>query len=284
MASLPSYPPSITHPAHTHNLSLIAAHDFLSTFLHLSTLEPAYRPDSTLSERGPQANSSAGNPNLTLHHLGRIKLGLEGTHLGVENLDEGLFGKKVPAAKEQRDRGQKRKYEDRNATASSAAKVPKVTSTINEEGSPVLEAQEPVNQQSTVGQGWQDREDFELAQDDEDVDMNNAQRDPAADLNDAGGMVLDTQTGRMINVAEEAEREDGVVEEIRTGDALDARRQELQDEKSLTKAEKAERKRLKAERRKKEKKTANVDKAKGEGGSPVKAKKKKKTNIEGNQD
>ncbi len=178
MALLNAYPPSVHHPSASKPLDITSAHAMLSTFLQLANLDPAYRPDSTLSERGPESNSSAGNPNLTLHHLNRIKLGLEGRNLGVEDLEAGIFGKRK--ASEGRDGGaKKRKWQDRDsATGSGRVGVPKVVSTVEEDGNVALTAQNTDTQETAAnGQGWQDREDFELAQDDGDVDLNNAQRE-----------------------------------------------------------------------------------------------------------
>jgi hypothetical protein len=307
MASFTSYPPIVHHPSASRPLSYPAAHEILSTFLHLANLDPAYRPDSTLTERGPQSNSSAGNPNLTLHHLNRIKLGLEGTNLGIEDLGADFFGqKKRVATTEDRERGaenKKRKWQDRDAvTTPVRAVVPEVISTVEEDVEAAVTAQNTNNARdaTAAGQGWQDREDFELAQDDEDVDVNNAQRDPAAaEMEEMPDEILEGKTGRMINVDEELEMEDGAAEIVRAADVIDK-----QEEKSnavsraLSKEEKAERKWLKQQRAKEDRVTAKKVKSKEEHGEPSrlakaqnkeseetsllkKKKKQKKSKVEG---
>ncbi len=212
MASHNAYPPSVQHPSASQPVNITSAHTILSTFLQLANLDPAYRPDSTLSERGPESNSSAGNPNLTLHHLNRIKLGLEGSNLGVEDLLEtDIFGKrKAPDGREGGTK--KRKWQDRDSAAPPArAGVPKVVSTAKEDVDAVLTAQDTDAQEiatAATGQGWQDREDFELAQDDGDVDLNNAQRDPAAggaDIDGKGEEIMDWDDGGMITMQDELE-------------------------------------------------------------------------------
>ncbi|KAI9871353.1 MAG: hypothetical protein M1823_008473, partial [Watsoniomyces obsoletus] len=54
----------------------------LSTFLALAENNPAYRPDSTLTEGGPISSSSAASANLTLAHLQRVLDGMEGKRVG----------------------------------------------------------------------------------------------------------------------------------------------------------------------------------------------------------
>ena len=81
-------PTSVQHS--TTRLTHREAHTFLTTFLSRAENDAAYRPDSTLSERGPLALSSASTPNLTLAHLKRIVLGIEGRRVGggVKNAGE----------------------------------------------------------------------------------------------------------------------------------------------------------------------------------------------------
>jgi hypothetical protein len=97
MLSQPPPPPHITHS--THRLTHAEAHAFLTTFLQTSTTDPSYRPDATLSSRGPISSSagpsaplplspsdspeaSLGESNLTLANLRRIALGLSGVRVG----------------------------------------------------------------------------------------------------------------------------------------------------------------------------------------------------------
>ncbi|KIW82880.1 hypothetical protein Z517_02123 [Fonsecaea pedrosoi CBS 271.37] len=79
-AGLTPLPTSVHHS--TTRLTHYHAHSFLSEFLDRAENDAAYRPDSTLTERGPQALSSGSTPNLTLSHLKRILSGMEGKRIG----------------------------------------------------------------------------------------------------------------------------------------------------------------------------------------------------------
>ncbi|EXJ59410.1 uncharacterized protein A1O5_12291 [Cladophialophora psammophila CBS 110553] len=79
-AGLTPLPTSVQHS--TTRLTHSQAHSFLSAFLDRAENDAAYRPDSTLTERGPQALSSGSTPNLTLSHLKRILSGMEGKRIG----------------------------------------------------------------------------------------------------------------------------------------------------------------------------------------------------------
>lgn len=178
-----TYPPSVLHPSSSKPLDISSTHTFLANFLRLANLDPAYRPDSTLSDHGPQSNSSSGNLNLILHHLNRIKLGLEGKHLGAETLAAGHFGESKTMETTEVTAVKKRKWHDRDAGITPVGTgIPEVISFAGDSVDVVLTAQDSsLDMQKVVeGDGWQDREDFELAQDDADVDVNNAQRDPTA--------------------------------------------------------------------------------------------------------
>lgn len=274
MASFNAYPPFVHHPSAAQPLDITTAHSMLSTFLQLANLDPAYRPDSILSERGPEANSSAGNPNLTLHHLNRIKLGLEGANLGAEDLEAGSFGNR--RATEDRDNGaKKRKWQNRDSDAPPVwAGITKVVSTAEEDVGAVLTAQHADAEQAAAatGQGWQDREDFELAQDDGDVGSNNAQRDPAAGNADVEGRreeIMDWDIGEMVTMQDELEDGDSAVEVSRPGTMVAAHPENktknqplLVRDRPLTEMEKEERRRLKKIRSNKEKKTASTRKTK----------------------
>ena len=259
MSSLNAYPPSVHHPSSSKPVSTHTALNILTTFLHLANLDPAYRPDSTLSERGPESNSSPGNPNLTLHHLNRIKLGLEGTNLGADDLDAEFFGRgKKSVDGKDGEEGKKRKWSDRDKVMAPVRPgIPKVISTAEEDVDAVMtlegdDATAPV----ANGKGWQDREDFELAQDDGEVDVNNAQRDPAAavDTEGIGESIIEGETGRLINIHEEVEQEDKGLSMISAPNGFKApleHREREQDtpapkaQRPLTREEKVERKRLK---------------------------------------
>ncbi|ERF75400.1 hypothetical protein EPUS_00193 [Endocarpon pusillum Z07020] len=278
MASFSAYPPFVHHPSAPQPLDVTTAHTMLSTFLQLANLDPAYRPDSILSERGPESNSSAGNPNLTLHHLNRIKLGLEGVNLGVEDLEAGGFGNR--RATGDRDSGaKKRKWQNRDSDVPPPVRAgsAKVVSTADEDVDAVLTAQHADAEQAqaaaaATGQGWQDREDFELAQDDGDVDLNNAQRDPAAgsaDVEGKGEEIMDWDTGQMVTMPDELEDGGSAVEVTRPGAMVDAHPENQERnqppmvrDRPLTEMEKEERKRLKKIRSDNEKKTATTRKPK----------------------
>src|SRR5271154_430544 len=89
MAGYTPLPPTILHS--TNPITHAEAHSLLSAFLERANNDAAYRPDSTLTEHGPQSTSTATKSDLTLHHLNRIKLGLEGKALGVEDLENGFL-------------------------------------------------------------------------------------------------------------------------------------------------------------------------------------------------
>lgn len=271
MASFNAYPPVVVHATSSRPVDISAAHDILHSFLQLADLDPAYRPDSTLSERGPEANSSSGNPNLTLHHLNRIKLGLEGINLGVEDIDAGFFGERNARSTRQGE-GERGKWQDQDSRNTPfTAGPPKVMSTADEDGDIVLTAQDANERDGVDGEGWQDPQDFELAQDDQDVDGNNAERDPAAPGMKGMGEedMIEAKTGRLIHLNEDLGREEGRVETVgpevlnhaqsteeeRRGPAAETKR-------PLTREEKEERKKLKRIRSKEEKPTARMAKAK----------------------
>lgn len=268
-----AYPPSVHHPSASIPLDSTSAHTMLTTFLQLADLDPAYRPDSTLSERGPESNSSAGNPNLTLHHLNRIKLGLEGRNLGVEGLEAGIFGKRKTI--EVRDGGaKKRKWQDQDSVTGGSGRVgvPKVVSTAEEGVDAALTAQNTDAEEiAASGEGWQDREDFELAQDDGDVDLNNAQRDPATggeDVEGRGDEIMEWDIGGMITMQDllhEGVPAVGSITPGATADALPENQEKNQPSqvgnRPLTEMGKKERKRLKKVRSDKEKKTARRERA-----------------------
>ncbi|ETI26922.1 hypothetical protein G647_10021 [Cladophialophora carrionii CBS 160.54] len=88
-AGLTPLPPYVHHS--TTRLTHRQAHTMLASFLDRAENDAAYRPDSTLTERGPQALSSSSTPNLTLSHLKRILKGIEGERVGgglLKALDE----------------------------------------------------------------------------------------------------------------------------------------------------------------------------------------------------
>ena len=154
------HPPFIRHsenPISTEN-----AASFLTAFLQHSNIDPSYRPDSTLSEGGPQSTSTAANPSLVLYELQRVKKGLEGKVVrgdfstrtwgkrGTEGEGDGeRVGKKTKKTGQERvrDGGRKSKAQDAAAIAAASAVTPAV-----------------------ADEDWQDKEDFELEQEVEEGD------------------------------------------------------------------------------------------------------------------
>lgn len=270
MASLNAYPPYILHSSSVQRLDFTSAHTILHTFLDLANLDPAYRPDSTLTERGPEANSSSGNPNLTLHHLNRIKLALQGVNLGVEDIDAGFFGD-GEASVPREGWGTKHKWQDRDAaTTSVKASIPQIISTAEEDGEEdgedvVTAVNADARENGCMEEDWQDRRVFELAQSDHGVDENTAQRDPAAvDMDDMGQEVVEGEMGGMVNLNDDLDSHDGrTVEIVRADDFIDAQQAEEQNSgptveggRAFTQRDKEERKRLKSIRSKETKRTA----------------------------
>jgi hypothetical protein len=236
-------PPTIHHSSTpvTHR----TAHTILSSFLSLAELDPSLRPDSVLTERGPTSSSSAANPNLTLAHLGRIKTGMEGkrskTATGDADYDflrqDGSRKRKFGSGDEK-----PRKEKDKNALDNSLQTI----EDWRDAGEPALVSTSTAHGEE---EEWQDREDYELAQDDDEVDVGNALRNAGT-----GGEDVEETVGT-----------EGVDGEIVDGRTTDAKRREEEeemakkDEKGVVQksvVDKAERKRLKREKSKKEKKTA----------------------------
>lgn len=187
-------PPAITHSSTP--LTHSEAYDFLSTFLTIADLDPSLRPDSVLTERGPTSSSSTANPNLTLTHLGRIKLGMEGKRSAGSGTDlDGFL----------RVGGKRKRADDRPKTANGAAEGKrKATHALqdvvviqdgHDEGDLAITA--------TEYEGGQDREDYDLAQQDEEVDVGNSRRNNNNNTLSNGGEV---------DVEETVGVEDGFVE------------------------------------------------------------------------
>ena len=232
MAGFTPLPPSLTHT--TTRLTHLQTHTFLSSFLATAENEAAYRPDSTLSERGPVATSTGGSAALTLGNLKRILKGLEGKRVGGAHLkvdlDEGAGGK-----------GKKRRRDDMNdgeGVEKRRRQEERGFEVEVEDGEAVIRAEENASE----GSGWQDQAAFELEQDDENVDALNEERDTGANLEQPG------------NEQEEQEMMEVGVEG--TGKKVDARRKEASSvvkEKSII--DKNKRKEDKKARRKEEKRT-----------------------------
>ena len=160
-------PPSKVHTRT--RLTHAQAHDQLSHFLQRAEIDPAYRPDSILTDQGPVSGSAGGTPNLTLHHLQRILLGMEGKKVGGS--EEFLGG-------ETRGVG-KRSYREENGEQRPGKRQrvrEKMVEQVDGTGEIVVE---------TTGENegdWQDKEDFELEQGEDEVDVHTVDRDVGAGL------------------------------------------------------------------------------------------------------
>ncbi len=243
MAGLNPLPPSHVHS--TSRLTHAQAHIFLSSFLAQTEIDASYRPDSTLTERGPQAVSTGSNPNLTLHHLKRILQGIEGKRI-ISNLNlEAELPSSTSAAGDldqpTSTRPSKRPYDGGpdNATSRKNAKASRqVYEVIDPQAGPADDSDGPAIAAATAAadlDDWQDKETYALAQTEGNLDLTAEDRHPGADLDQP---------------ANEAEEQDLVNIEI-------------EGEERTSKKDKDERKRLKKMRRKEEKsKNADVKRKK----------------------
>lgn len=227
MAGLTPLPPTITHT--TTRLTHREAHDFLDTFLSRAEIDAAYRPDSTLAERGPQALSTGSSPNLTLHHLKRILLGIEGKRVGKQVLEqegEGAFDERElglrnskrargydgydDEGEEQDTNGGKRRSKPYTTGLDIEIDAedgdgPALVAHPNISSSPHLHANHENNDD------WQEKETYDLAQSSEGLELTNEDRHPGADLAQPGN--------------EEEEQDFVAIEDERTGELVDPRNQ-----------------------------------------------------------
>lgn len=271
MAGLNPLPPTITHT--TTRLTHLEAHSFLSTFLSCAEVDAAYRPDSTLAERGPQALSTGSSPNLTLHHLKRILLGIEGKRVGKAVFeqegeqqaegDEGYDGFEARTTKRARgdDEQGGRRSKPYNSSAvdvdvdaedsDGPALVAHPHGHPNNSSSPNLRT----NTGNDEDDDWQEKGTYDLAQSTDGLELTNEDRHPGADLEQP---------------VDEAEEQDLVaVEDERTGERVDPRdygRSHAGKGKGDAAVDKEERKRLKKLNSKAEKSKREEDrKKKGKG-------------------
>ena len=175
MAAFTPLPPHVIHTdtsiSHAEAVTLLAA------FLDRAQNEPAYRPDSHLTESGPVSSSTNTRSDLTLHHLNRIKLGIEGKRLGPDTLEGQTGSGLIEFANVEK---KKRKRD--------ASGVLNSSSTLNLDASsppqsPLKPRKGALETGTSTPKDWQDKSAYEQAQTDSDVDVNNAQHDPAgADL------------------------------------------------------------------------------------------------------
>jgi hypothetical protein len=240
-------PPTIHHSSEP--VTHLSAYAILSSFLSVAELDPSLRPDSVLSERGPTSSSSAANPNLTLAHLGRIAKGMRGERVGGGADDDlndvGLEGNLWGARKRKRTEQQPETPREGKGGLGAATQDVEIVEDGPDAGEPALVSTSLAQDED----GWQDRENYDLAQDDDEVDVGNAQRnlgvgtgvEEPIGIEEPKGEVVDTRVADPRTTGEEREEEERgriVVHE--------------------NKVDKAERKRLKKERSKKEKKTARA--------------------------
>ncbi|EXJ79373.1 hypothetical protein A1O3_08875 [Capronia epimyces CBS 606.96] len=258
MAGLNALP---THRIHsTTRLSHREAHSFLTGFLERADIDAAYRPDSTLTERGPQAVSTGASPNLTLHHLKRILLGMEGKRVGGdlagvgatddgaepenENENENTTATTTAAtatAATRNKRGLEPTARDDGGAAAKKSKR-KISNLAAEEGEDA-DADADAGPAAAVmagsdadAEGWQDKDSFALTQTADNLEATAEDRHPGADLEQP---------------ADQAEEEEMMHVEVQ-GSAKKAK---------LSQQDKDERRRLK-KLRNKEEKAQKAEKAK----------------------
>ncbi|KAG9783895.1 hypothetical protein KCU88_g2902, partial [Aureobasidium melanogenum] len=183
MAGLTPLP---THRIHsTTRLTHQEAHTFLSSFLERADIDAAYRPDSTLTERGPQAVSTGSSPNLTLHHLKRILVGIEGKRIGGAILTEG--GDDNNQETTTSSKGTKREHQEEESADKKQSKR-KIYNAADDDATNVIAddsngpaiAVQPDD--GDVESGWQDKDTFALAQTEENLEATAEDRHPGADL------------------------------------------------------------------------------------------------------
>ncbi len=253
MAHYQPLPPYVHHT--TERLTHHQAHTMLSNFLALTEINAAYRPDSTLSERGPISSSSGASTNLTLHHLNRILQGMEGKRVGGSDDLGKFFDADANEAGNKRRKRQRVDEtlvdEDGNTTPQQQRERRRVSS-MNVQASPregaFIIPEQSEAEPETPGGGWQDKEDFETAQKDDQVDAMNDDRRPGASL-------------KQPRNEQEAEEMVGVeIEE--TGEMVDPRPEHEELPSSPVKVlDKKERKRRKRERWEEEKRKRQGKKA-----------------------
>ncbi|EHY52150.1 hypothetical protein ABEF92_003114 [Exophiala dermatitidis] len=182
MAGLTPLP---THRIHsTTRLTHQEAHTFLSSFLERADIDAAYRPDSTLTERGPQAVSTGSGPNLTLHHLKRILVGIEGKRIGGAILTEG--GDDNNQETTTSGKGTKREHQEEEESADKKQSKRKIYNAADDDATNVIadDSDGPaIAVQPDDGEaGWQDKNTFALAQTEDNLEATADDRHPGADL------------------------------------------------------------------------------------------------------
>lgn len=239
MAGLVPLPTHVHHS--TTRLSHSQAHSLLSSFLQTAETDPAYRPDSTLSQSGVQSSSAGAGQNLTLNHLERILKGIAGERVGGTDSFDKFFGYRDPASR-------KRKFPTEQGDVPSSppkrqreeGMTQEIIERTEQDGSdePAVVAEETDD--------WQDKEDYE-----------HAQREGAYDL-----LERDEDPTRVHGRTNEADAEDVMVdveggedEEVVAGGSGERR-----EEKATNVVDKKARKQAKKGRRKEEQKVRQKEK------------------------
>ena len=238
-------------PFHTHTFARLThaqAHTFLSSFLTQADSNPAYRPDATLTDRGPvststgtaaagAATSSLGG-NLTLSNLRRVLLGMEGRRVGGAQFMATSGAGGIDEQVDERPRKRVRREVE-----------------VDAQGEVVLEENTDYNYNEEGQQGqdeWQEKDDYELEQDEIlAVDAENEdEAQPAVGENSTSGNVLSRREEVQVKkVAMPASRGDVSIPRRQTAEEATA------DTNTLSKADrkKAKRQRMDEEKKVREK-------------------------------
>lgn len=211
------------HPLDVHKTNPLppsTASSHLTAFLTRASIDPSYRPDSTLSNRGdgPQSNSGGtGNVNLTLYHLDRILKGINGEDLGIGKAEE-ILGKIENEETKFEDQGFGKP--ERQGRAAKKGPSQRLTSvpviTTAEEQAAAAAAQQTQDQpDGTTASEWQDKDTYDLAQDIEQGEVGD--RDPPAipegfpeGLGPQGGKQFTTEDVHMAGDAMDLDQDTGV--------------------------------------------------------------------------
>jgi hypothetical protein len=167
MSHLQPFPTTHTHSST--RLTHAQAHSFLCTFLETADSNPAYRPDSTLTVNGPVSTSAGSGTNLTLANLKRVLAGMAGQRVGG-----------LPS------RVGQGKSEEEDADGGRPAKRPKRNVEVDGAGEVV------VDEQAEKAEGeWQDKEDFDMEQEEMQEPLAEAQHHEQPALGEGSGQVDD---------------------------------------------------------------------------------------------
>jgi hypothetical protein len=232
-----------------------------------------------LAERGPQALSAGSSPNLTLHHLKRILLGIEGKRVGKQVLEqegEGAFDEReFGLTNSKRARGYDGDEDEGGEHNTSGGKRRSKPYTAGldidvdaDDGDgpalvahPNLSSSPHLHANNGDEDDWQEKETYDLAQSSEGLELTNEDRHPGADLAQPG---------------DEVEEQDLVaVEDERTGELVDPRDQTRthsgeasgsgRGKTSVDKEERKRLKKLKSQAEKSKREEERKGKAKGKG-------------------